>query len=140
MEASVSDEDLEHWNLRNLNTILHETLTEDIAGVNTRMRFLDVLRLYLVILYLFYFTAYLYFGMWKSDFAWHTEDMDLYSINYVHMGAPKFWYGIPPAYGRRFERLAASMLFIINKSQFIVWLIHLLARSHYNRLTLNLIS
>ena len=42
VEASVSDEDLEHWNLRNLNTILHETLTEDIAGVNTRMHLLDV--------------------------------------------------------------------------------------------------
>ncbi|KAL1456799.1 hypothetical protein WDU94_001500 [Cyamophila willieti] len=88
VSGSITDEDVNIWNINHLGTIL-DYVNEDygisIDGVNT---------------------AYLYFGMWKTTFAWHTEDMDLYSINYLHFGAPKTWYAIPPEHGRRLERLA----------------------------------
>uniref|UniRef100_A0A182N2D8 JmjC domain-containing protein n=1 Tax=Anopheles dirus TaxID=7168 RepID=A0A182N2D8_9DIPT len=78
------------WNINHLGTIL-DYVDEDygisIDGVNT---------------------AYLYFGMWKTTFAWHTEDMDLYSINYLHFGAPKTWYAVPPEHGRKLEKLAKN--------------------------------
>ncbi|XP_050301918.1 uncharacterized protein LOC126740088 [Anthonomus grandis grandis] len=88
VSGSITDNDVNEWNINRLGTIL-DYVNEDygisIEGVNT---------------------AYLYFGMWKTTFAWHTEDMDLYSINYLHFGAPKTWYAIPPEHGRRLERLA----------------------------------
>lgn len=53
-------------------------------------------------------SAYLYFGMWASVFAAHTEDMNLLSINHLHAGAPKYWYAIAPEDLGRFESLMAS--------------------------------
>ncbi|OWR54809.1 KDM4 protein [Danaus plexippus plexippus] len=90
VNGSITDPDVKEWNINHLGTILDFVNSDygiEIDGVNT---------------------AYLYFGMWKTTFAWHTEDMDLYSINYLHFGEPKTWYVIPPEHGKRFERIAAG--------------------------------
>ncbi|KAK3575231.1 hypothetical protein QTP86_023375 [Hemibagrus guttatus] len=88
VNGTLYDPDVNEWNIGHLNSILDTVERESgikIKGVNT---------------------PYLYFGMWKSTFAWHTEDMDLYSINYLHFGEPKSWYVVPPEHGKRLERLA----------------------------------
>lgn len=48
-------------------------------------------------------------SMMQSFFAWHVEDADLYSVNFLHWGAPKIWYCVPPSSKAKFERLAAAM-------------------------------
>ena len=47
---------------------------------------------------------WLYLGMLFATFCWHKEDHNLYSINFLHHGAPKSWYGVPGAAAGRFER------------------------------------
>ncbi|XP_018113637.1 lysine-specific demethylase 4C isoform X3 [Xenopus laevis] len=88
VNGSLYEKGIDEWNISRLKTILDVVDEEcgiSIEGVNT---------------------PYLYFGMWKTTFAWHTEDMDLYSINYLHFGEPKSWYTVPPEHGKRLERLA----------------------------------
>lgn len=81
MPGTLFDERTKAWNLGKLPNLL-DVLGTKIPGVNT---------------------AYLYLGMWKATFAWHLEDVDLYSINYNHFGAPKQWYSIPQGSARKFE-------------------------------------
>jgi len=88
---SLMDDDLHVWNFQSLQTILTEGMEEvglEVKGVNT---------------------PYLYFGMWRTTFSWHVEDMDLYGVNYHHYGAPKTWYCIPPKSGHKIDKLACDL-------------------------------
>ena len=40
-------------------------------------------------------------------FGWHKEDLDLYSINFLHHGQPKFWYGVDTRDNEKFEKFMA---------------------------------
>ncbi|PKU64687.1 lysine-specific demethylase JMJ705 [Dendrobium catenatum] len=46
-----------------------------------------------------------YVAMLFSWFAWHVEDHDLHSLNYLHMGAGKTWYGVPRDAALAFEEV-----------------------------------
>jgi len=72
------------WNTNNLveATFLHH-LEESVAGVTRPM---------------------MYVGMMFTSFCWHVEDNYLYSINYLHHGQPKLWYGVPSSAADAFER------------------------------------
>lgn len=65
--GTLFDAECSSWNVGNLPSLLH-TLDHSIMGVSL---------------------PFLYWGQWKSMFAIHSEDCDLYSINYLHFGRPK---------------------------------------------------
>lgn len=46
-----------------------------------------------------------YIGMLFSWFAWHVEDHELHSMNYLHTGSPKTWYAVPGDYALDFEEV-----------------------------------
>lgn len=46
---------------------------------------------------------WLYIGMCFSAFCWHNEDHFTYSINYMHWGETKTWYGVPGSDTSKFE-------------------------------------
>lgn len=46
---------------------------------------------------------WLYVGMVFSAFCWHIEDHWSYSINYLHWGEPKTWYGVPSSSAEQLE-------------------------------------
>ncbi|XP_027882546.1 lysine-specific demethylase 4A isoform X2 [Xiphophorus couchianus] len=92
VSGTLFDPDVSEWNMAHLNTILDTVESESAVKIKGLT------------------TPCLYFGMWKSAFPWHTEDMNLYSICYLHYGEPKSWYVVPPEHGRRLERLAKDAL------------------------------
>ncbi|GES76693.1 lysine-specific demethylase lid-like [Rhizophagus clarus] len=53
---------------------------------------------------------WLYVGMMFSAFCWHVEDHYTYSINYMHWGETKTWYGVPAASAAKFEAAAGRLL------------------------------
>lgn len=87
MPGSLFDDSTTSWNVAKLPNLL-DVIGQKVPGVNT---------------------AYLYLGMWKATFAWHLEDVDLYSINYIHFGAPKQWYSISQEDAPKFEAAMRSI-------------------------------
>ncbi|XP_054794868.1 lysine-specific demethylase ELF6-like [Prosopis cineraria] len=49
-----------------------------------------------------------YIGMLFSWFAWHVEDHELHSMNFLHIGSSKTWYAVPGDYAFAFEQLVRT--------------------------------
>ncbi|XP_076885375.1 lysine-specific demethylase JMJ18-like [Bidens hawaiensis] len=60
---------------------------------------------------------WLYVGMCFSSFCWHVEDHHLYSVNYMHWGDPKIWYGVPGSHAGALERTMKKHLPDLFKEQ-----------------------
>ncbi|PVH47195.1 hypothetical protein PAHAL_4G000400 [Panicum hallii] len=83
---------LSPWNLNNFPNLpgsVLRTVRDKIAGV---------------------MVPWLYIGMLFSSFCWHVEDHCFYSINYLHWGEPKCWYGVPGAEANAFEQVMRQVL------------------------------
>ncbi|KAE8677025.1 putative lysine-specific demethylase JMJ16 [Hibiscus syriacus] len=76
------------WNLNNFPRLSGSVLSYESSGISGVL------------------VPWLYVGMCFSSFCWHVEDHHLYSLNYMHLGAPKIWYGVP---GKDASKLEAAM-------------------------------
>ncbi|KAM9751416.1 lysine-specific demethylase 5C isoform 2-T2 [Menidia menidia] len=79
------------WNL-NVMPVLEQSLLCHINGDISGMK-----------------VPWLYVGMVFSAFCWHIEDHWSYSINYLHWGEPKTWYGVPSAAAERLEEVMKKL-------------------------------
>lgn len=73
------------WNLNNLPVLKASVLrhiSADISGMKI---------------------PWMYAGMCFATFCWHNEDHWSYSINYLHLGEPKTWYGVSGSMAEEFE-------------------------------------
>lgn len=74
------------WNLNNLPVLpgsVFSFINADISGMKI---------------------PWMYVGMCFATFCWHNEDHWSYSINYLHWGEPKTWYGVPGGRAEDFEK------------------------------------
>lgn len=79
------------WNLNNMAMMAPSVLTHvtaDICGMTL---------------------PWLYVGMCFSSFCWHIEDHWSYSINYLHWGEPKTWYGAPGFAAEQLEEVMKKL-------------------------------
>uniref|UniRef100_A0A8B9LSY9 [histone H3]-trimethyl-L-lysine(4) demethylase n=1 Tax=Astyanax mexicanus TaxID=7994 RepID=A0A8B9LSY9_ASTMX len=79
------------WNLNNMPVLEQSVLTHinaDISGMKV---------------------PWLYVGMCFSSFCWHIEDHWSYSINYLHWGEPKTWYGVPAHAAEQLEAVMKKL-------------------------------
>mmetsp|Transcript_36608 Transcript_36608/g.47271 ORF Transcript_36608/g.47271 Transcript_36608/m.47271 type:complete len:663 (-) Transcript_36608:454-2442(-) len=53
---------------------------------------------------------WVYHGMLFASFCWHREDIYLASINYLHEGSSKQWYGIPGNKAKSFKNVLEKQL------------------------------
>uniref|UniRef100_A0A672Z172 [histone H3]-trimethyl-L-lysine(4) demethylase n=1 Tax=Sphaeramia orbicularis TaxID=375764 RepID=A0A672Z172_9TELE len=79
------------WNLNNMPVLEQSVLTHinvDISGMKV---------------------PWLYVGMCFSSFCWHIEDHWSYSINFLHWGEPKTWYGVPASAAEQLEAVMKKL-------------------------------
>ncbi|KAK7149111.1 hypothetical protein R3I94_008654 [Phoxinus phoxinus] len=79
------------WNLNNL-PVLEQSVLTHISGDISGMKL-----------------PWLYVGMCFSSFCWHIEDHWSYSINFLHWGEPKTWYGVPAHAAEQLETVMKTV-------------------------------